>query len=275
MQRQLPRPLCEVWPSVSAPLRPGPSDLGFFQQTLADWQGEHPNAPAPRALILGATAELWSLPWPDPSQVTVFEPDSETAEQLWPGPRDQVQQRSWLTLGPADGPFDLVLCDAGLHTLGYPQAQSELVRRLFEVMPNGGLAAFRLLSPPTQHESTVRVVSELWAGRITDISQLLLRLSLSMQRSAATGVRMSAVWLKLRSLSKDLPTLAERLGWPLSHLQAADIYRFSPAHHHFVTLVETLQVFAQGDRKLFDMVRMNTGDSPMAAQCPTIVFRRN
>ena len=273
-QPELTGTLARLWQRVGPPLRPSAGDCRLFQQTLSDWADKHPGAAAPRALILGATTELWDLDWPCRDRIVVLEPDAEVAAEAWQGPADVVQVRSWLTLDDADGRFDIVLCDAGLHTLGYPNEQAELRQRIANVTASGALVAFRLFCPPSRHESTVKVTSELWAGHIGNMSELMLRLAMSMQRSPPAGVRIDTVWLKLRSLCKDWATLAVRTGWDAEDVTIADLYRSSPAKYHFSGLVEILDRFGYSDGQDFQMVRLATGGGPLAAQCPVVTFER-
>ncbi len=274
-ERSLARPLSELWQRVGPPLRPSSIELQEFQQTIDDWLATHPDAAeAPRVLVLGATPDLWHLDWPDRSRLVLIEPDLDLATQIWPGPSASVRNQGWLTVGAADGGFDIVLCDAGLHMLGFPGAQAELRKRLFALLPPGGLVTLRLLCPPAHRESTLRVKNELWAGNIPNMSHLMLRVGLSMQGSSSGGVRANAIWLKLRTLCKDWVTLAERLGWSPDDIAIADLYRFSPAIHHYVTLVETLGTFGHYERRQFQMVRLTISDGPLGGQCPVVTFER-
>ncbi|MBU3693808.1 MAG: hypothetical protein FGM40_03145 [Rhodocyclaceae bacterium] len=264
-----------MWSRLGPPLRPSPGDLGIFQRAIDDWQVRRgQEAGAPRALILGATPELWSLAWPDRDKLLVLEPDPVVAAELWPGTPGSVEVRSWQTLSPADGHFDLVFCDAGLHTLGYPNEQADFRRRIAAVTARGALLAFRLLCPPSRHESTHRVTSELWSGNVGDMSQLIFRLTISMQRSPAAGVRLDTVWLKLRSLCKDWHTLSLRTGWDLDSVAVADYFRASQAKHHYFGLVEMLNRFGYSDGQYFQMIRLTTGGGALAAQCPVVTFER-
>jgi hypothetical protein len=272
--RTLAPTLAETWPLLQPPLRPSAGDLAAFQQVIDEWVEAH-HGGTPRALILGATPELWELAWPDRTKVCVIEPDPEVARQLWPGPERSLRVARWLTTAPTDGPFDIVFCDAGLHTLGFPAAQTELCRRLAAVMPAGGQLAMRLITPPSQREPSVRVVSELWAGNIPDMSQLVMRLCHALQQSPAGGVRADAVWLKLRSLCKDWETLLDRTGWSSDSIGIAELLRFSTANYHFVTLVEVLDMFVHGHNSPFEMSRLVTGGGPMAVQCPVLTLEKH
>lgn len=271
--RTFTRPIGEVWPLTQPPLRPSAGNLMAFQTVIDDWTNAHPGR-TPRALVLGATPELWSLAWPDRDKVSMVEPDPERAEQIWPGPESSRRVARWVTIGPGDGLFDIVLCDAGLHTLAYPNVQTNLRRHLAAVMPTGSLLAVRLIAPPAQREPTVSVASELWAGNIGDMSQLLIRLSHSLQQSPTVGVRDSAVWLKFCGLCKDWDTLLARTGWSPMSLAIAERYRFSPVNHYFVSPAEVLEVFTGTEGAPFEMVRLVTGGGPMAAQCPVITLER-
>jgi len=274
-QRHLPKPLSEIWPRLKPPLRPSSGDLALFQQSIDGWTaGQQAGAPPPQVLLLGATPELRDLDWPAGSRITVLERDSGAVSEVWKGPLESVHVKDWLTLTPQDGPFDIVLCDAGLHTLNYPKAQAELAKVLADVTLAGAIVVFRLLCPPSQHESTVRVAAELWAGNIGDMSQLMLRTAQSMQHSATAGVRISTVWLKLRSLSKNWETLAERTGWAMEDIQTADLYRFSAAKFHYPDLAQTMALFGHNGTGDFEMIRLSTGDGPLAAQCPVVTFER-
>jgi hypothetical protein len=273
-QHQLPRPLSEIWPRLKPPLRPSSGDLGAFQQAIDGWTaGRRARAAPPQVLLLGATPELRDLDWPPGSQISVLERDSAVASEIWKRPLDDLRAKHWLALTPQDGTFDIVMCDAGLHTMTYPKAQGNLAEILAAVTLSGAIVVFRLC-PPSQHESTVRVAAELWAGNISDMSQLMLRTAQSMQHPSTAGVRVSTLWLKLRSLSKNWKNLAERTGWELEDIQVADLYRFSAAKCHYPDLVQTMKLIGHNSTGGFDMIRLSTGDGPLAAQCPVVTFER-
>lgn len=267
------RPIGAVWPLMQAPLRPSAGNLAAFQAVIDDWRAAHPGQ-SPRGLILGATPELWELDWPDRNRVSMVDPDPERVHQIWPGPEASRWVARWVTIGPSDGLFDIVLCDAGLQTLAYPNVQANLRRHLAAVMQKGSLLALRLIAPPAQRETTVGVAGELWAGNIADMSQLLIRLSHSLQQSPTVGVRDSAVWLKFCSLCKDWDLLLARTGWSPETIAIAERYRFSPVNQYFVSPGEVLGVFASAEGAPFEMVRLVTGGGPMAAQCPVMTLER-
>jgi hypothetical protein len=95
-----------------------------------------------------------------------------------------------------------------------------------------------------------------------------------MQHPSTAGVRVSTLWLKLRSLSKNWKNLAERTGWELEDIQVADLYRFSAAKCHYPDLVQTMKLIGRNSTGGFDMIRLSTGDGPLAAQCPVVTFER-
>ncbi|MGV2389796.1 MAG UNVERIFIED_CONTAM: hypothetical protein LVR29_20680, partial [Microcystis novacekii LVE1205-3] len=131
--RTLHRPISEVWPLMHAaiaavgrqPRRPS------RRRSTTGWSA-HPGR-APRALVLGATPELWVSGLAGPlASVSMVEPGPRSARAHdLAGARDLATGRA---LGHRrtrpTGWFDIVLCDAGLHTLAYPNVQSNLRRHL-------------------------------------------------------------------------------------------------------------------------------------------------
>lgn len=254
------------WPRIGAPLRPAAEDLRFIESLLHDRAGQ-----PLRGLILGVTPEFQRLPWPEGSRINALDRTPEMIEYVWPGNREQAVLGDWRDIPWPEAEFDLVLCDGGLHLLDYPDGQTAMVKELARVLKPGGLALFRLFTPPPAAEPAAAVLEDLMAGRIRDLNCLKLRLGNALQSGPETGVALAEVWRTLRDGTSDWQTLSERIRWPLEQLEAIDAYRDNPAHYHFVSPEQVDALFAEYG---FERTARLLPDYVMGGQCPTHVFTK-
>lgn len=266
---QWPR-VASVWKQLGPPLRPSQEDLAHFRRALSGWCARHAGKD-PRGLILGVTPELYHLPWPDRARLMAADRTPEMVAHVWPGDAANVQLADWRELDLPQASLDIVMCDGGLHLLDYPAGQARLFEGLSRLLAPGGLFVIRLFVPPPVRETPPQVQAALLAGEIPDLNCLKLRLGMALQQGAAEGVALGTVWRTLRQVSQDWAELAERLGWPLAHLQVIDAYRDSAAHYHFVTVEEAVALAAGNG---FELQEIDTPSYRMGGQCPTLAFRR-
>ncbi|KHF25312.1 class I SAM-dependent methyltransferase [Solemya velum gill symbiont] len=254
-------------------MRPVAEDVALFENAIkAASTGQ--SAGSLRGLILGVTPELYSLPWPAGSEVRAADRTAEMIEYVWPGSTSMVFQSDWREIDSPDASFNIILCDGGWHLLDYPQEQAQLAHQLARMLIPGGLFAVRLFVTPVVPEHPDEVLKELFSGTIPNLNQLKLRLGMAMQTSAEKGVALHDIWTQLNRLEADWSHLAERLGWPLEHLEAIEAYHDTSARYHFVTVEQVIEQLCRASGGSFQLEDMSTPAYPMGGQCPTLLFRR-
>jgi SAM-dependent methyltransferase len=262
--------IARLWQQVGPPLRPSGQDIAILTGILSP-RGR--DRGAPRALILGVTPELYSLPWPQGTDLVAADHTRGMIDVVWPGPRNAVVCADWTTLPFKDGSRDVVLCDGGIHLLSYPDSHWLFVRTLRRVVAAGGLCLFRLFIPPRRREAPGRVLDDLREGKIPNLNILKLRLGMSLQENVTRGTALGQVWNAVHEAAPDFERLASRIGWPLDHLLAINTYRNSEIRYHFLDLDEVRRLFCD-DPGGFELVTIQVPTYELGDRCPTIVLRR-
>jgi SAM-dependent methyltransferase len=258
------------WAQLGPPLRPAAEDVAFYADVVSGWPvGGGP----PRGLILGATPELYRLPWPDGSPVLAVDHTPAMIRTAWPGPDGSAVCGDWTALPLAASSRDIVLCDGGLLQLPYPHGVRACAAALARVIAPGGRFAVRLFVPPAERESPEGVLCDLVDGRIANLNVLKLRLWMALHDDVAEGVQLARVWHVLREAFPDFARLAAHLGWPLEHLLAIDAYRDCPARYHLMSQADLRRLFCEADNA-FAVESVGIPGYALGERCPTIVLRR-
>jgi SAM-dependent methyltransferase len=260
----------QCWHLFGSPLRPATEDIDFYETETREWcRGRS----APRVLLLGVTPELYGLPWPGGTDFLAVDRAQAMIDHVWPGPKEQARCAEWQTLDLPTASRDMALCDGGLHLLGYPDEQAELVRILARVVTPGGLMLLRLYLPPATRESPRQVLDDLLAGRVSNLNVLKLRLDTALQSDAVAGVMLADVWTIFHEVAPDLCALSRRLGWTLPHTEVINLYRDNRTRYHFVTLEQVTEMFGR-DPGGFEVLRVRVPSYELGGQCPLVVLRR-
>jgi SAM-dependent methyltransferase len=227
----------------------------------------------PRALILGVTPELYSLPWPQGTSLLAVDHTQGMIDVVWPGPRNAVIRADWTAIPLRDGSRDIVLCDGGVHLIGYPNGHHNFVQSLHRIVVPGGLCIFRLFVTPQEHETADQVIRDLLDGRIFNLNILKLRLGMALQKDTAQGIALGQVWNTIHQAAADFEELASRIGWPLENLLAIHTYRNSDIRYFFLDLDSVRRLFCDKPGG-FELVTVQVPAYELGDRCPTIVLRR-
>ena len=263
--------IARQWQEVGPPLRPVAEDARFVLEAVSEW-GRQPTPP--RVLLLGVTPELYGLPWPAGTDFLAVDRTHAMIDVVWPGPREAILCADWLAMGLPDCSRDIVLCDGGLHLLGYPEEQRRLVHLLANALSDEGLCILRLYVPPVEPDSPDGILADLLGGEIRDLNILKLRLWMSLLGSPDEGVELGTVWRAIHEVAPDLEALATRLGWPLEHTLAINAYRGSTARYFFLTVDQVLDLFCR-DPGGFQLSDIRVPSYERGEQCPTLVLQRH
>ena len=262
--------MAKVWKQIGSPLRPTEQDIKFLTDEIHAWAEING---APRALILGVTPELYSLPWPEKTQLLAADHTLGMINIIWPGPRNSVIYADWLTLPLQTASRDIVLCDGGVHLLDHPNGHRQLVEILHRVLAPKGQCIFRLFTPPKKQESVEEVLKDLIEAKIPNLNILKLRLGMALQKSISGGVALKNVWETLHEAAPDFERLAKDINWPLEHLLAVNTYHNSPSKYYFIDVDDVKQLFCQ-DPGGFSVESIHNPSYELGERCPTVVLRR-
>lgn len=258
------------WEQVGPPLRPSTQDIAFLTDAIDSWVRDNG---APRTLILGVTAELYHLPWPNGTNVLAVDHTQCMIDAIWPGPRNAVICAEWTTMPLQQGSRDIVLCDGGVNLLTYPNGHRQLVRTLHRVIASGGLCILRLFVPPKEHEATDNVLQDLLEAKIPDLNLLKLRLWMALHKDITQGIQLKRVWDAIHRVAPDFKRLASRIGWPLEHLLVINTYRNCSVRYFFLSLDDVRHLFCRNPGG-FELETVQVPTYELGERCPTVVLRR-
>lgn len=258
-----------TWHHISSPMRPAKEDLKFYWDSIGAWIRQHG---IPRVLLLGVTPELYTLPWPKGTEIIGVDYTRTMIERHWMGPKDSVQCANWLSMDLPHGSRDIVLCDGGLHLLGYPQEQKLLLSILRSVLSDQGLCIFRLFALPSTPDSPKAVIKDLLNGRIINNNILKIRLSMALQSRPEKGVMLGEVYDRVREDVSDFKDLAARIGWTEEHMMTINNYKGLKSRFYYLTLEQTIDMFCL-DPGGFTVDRIQLPTYQPIGCCPTVAFQ--
>ncbi len=235
----------QIWRFVGPPLRPGALDIAAFEHAIACWQSSH--ALPPRALILGVTPELYSLHWPNGTQLNAVDASSEMIDAIWPGARSDAIVGSWTAIPVINNGLDVVVCDGGFGMLRYPDQQTELLAEIKRVLKPGGIFVIRLFAPVSRTGTVDEIVEDLSSGRIASLDALKLRLWGALHGSLTSGVQPRTVVATIRDSVGNFDQLAHQHGWALPHVRALELHRESLVRYYLTDAAELVRMACEQD----------------------------
>ena len=250
-------------------MRPVAQDLGFYWNSISEWIREQG---PPRVLLLGVTPELYTLPWPEGTDIMGVDYTQAMIDVHWKGPKEAVQNANWLSLNLPGGSRDIVLCDGGLHLLNYPQEQKKLLSILRSVLTDQGLCIFRLFARPSSPDTPEEVLRDFLNGRIINNNILKIRLSMALQRSPEEGVVLGDVYNKAREAVPDFKKLAAKIGWTIEHMMTINNYRELKSRFYYLTVDQTVELLCH-EPGGFRVNRIQFPSYEPVERCPTIALR--
>jgi hypothetical protein len=248
------------WALLGPPLRPSPEDTAFAVKALARWG----NAPA-RAMVLGVTPELVTLPWPARSNVYAIDRVRPMIDVVFPaGPGRQAIVADWCGLPLAARAIDVAVGDGCLTTFAFPSGYRRLAAELARVVD--AFIVLRVFVAPDRRETIEAIVADL--ERIATFDALKWRIAATLN-SKGRNVRLVDIRAAFDATFPDRDALAARTGWPRAVIDHIDVYRDSPATYSFPTLTELRDAVSDHLLELAcDWPAYALGD-----RFPTLVFR--
>lgn len=252
------------WALVGPPLRPSDEDVGAAAAAIDAWTRAHGRAP--RALLLGVTPELASLPVA--SLVAIDRVPAMIDALFVRGPGRDAQVGEWSALPLPAGAIDVVLGDGALSCVAYPAGYRAIAAELARVTAAGAIVALRLFAAPARRESIGEVARALAAGAIAGFHALKWRLAMAVA-PADRNVRVAEIVAAFDAIAPDRAALARRTGWAPETIATIDVYRGSDTVYSFPTEAE-----AVAELTGFVVEARHVPAYELGERCPTIVLRR-
>lgn len=260
------------WERVGSPLRPSAEDHGFMTNVIND---VYSRSGKPRALLLGVTPEMASLPWPQGSELLAVDCSQSMIDTVWPGfPKhgQGVLRANWLDLPVRARSRNLVLSDGPFGVLRGPSEYQRLLQNIRRVLVRGGLFAFRVFLQAPVKEQAHAVYRAAMNAEIASFHAFKLRLLMAHQPDVESGVRVGNVWSSWAADGPDPDALARRCGWPLAQIATIDAYRDQDSIYSFPTLTQLRALMlAEG----FSEVSCLRPSYELGERCLTLVFDHN
>jgi SAM-dependent methyltransferase len=259
------------WHLVGAPLRPSVEDVAIVAEHAAHLARARDDR-AIRALILGVTPELATLPWPAETSLVGVDRSAAMIEAVWPRaglPRSaSVVRADWRELPLDAASCDIVVGDGVFAMLAHPDGGRVLAAQVHRVLAPGGRFVTRAFVAPERAESVEAVAADLRAGRIGSFHALKWRLAMALQPSPERGVRVADVWTAWREICPNGEALADDLGWDRAVVATIDAYRDGDGVYAFPTLAELRRILAER----FVELECRVPRYELGARCPTLVL---
>ncbi|MFI5297537.1 MAG: class I SAM-dependent methyltransferase [Polyangiales bacterium] len=257
------------WALLGPPLRPCPFDVAIATRVVT---AQSTTKRPLRALILGVTPELATLPWPEGTQLRAIDRVASMIETLWPReglPADaEAILGEWQSMPFSPSSIDVVLGDGVLVPLAFPAQATQLFDEVRRVLVEDGAFVLRSFVAPDARESLDAIAEDLRAGRVASVHVLKWRLAMAIQASAAQGVCVEAIYDAFAAMVPDRDALADRLGWPQVAMTTFDSYPGSTSRYAFLRLAELEALCAQR----FVVRERVTPTYPLGERCPTFIL---
>ncbi len=264
-----------AWAWQSAPLRPGPQDIGIVEDWVSMWlQRQGAATPSARkALLLGVTAELTALCEYHQLPLTAVDLSQAMIDEAWLGdtPMRRVIVGDWLDLPLAAQSVGLVLGDGVSTLVAYPSGLERLGQQVHSCLMPEGLLMLRCFSRPAQAESVEQVMDAVRNGRIGNFNIFRFRLLMALHGDTPQiGVRTSEACDVFDREFPDASAFFRMTGWPPASLSTLAAYKANPAQYFFPSPDEIADTLSPW----FELQETRTGDYEFAACCPSLRFVR-
>ncbi len=259
------------WPKLGPPLRPAPQDVDFCRRAVADAFGETAT-PASRALLLGVTPEVATMPWPEGSGLLALDSSAAMIRNVWPHgsvTNATVALGDWTRMPVRDEAYDIAIGDGSLGSLTYPEPLLTFIRELRRVLRDGGTLVTRVFARPESPDSVAAIFEDVLSGRSRNFNLFRWRLAMALHGDLAAGTRYGDVWDAWHDHVADPHALASELGWDPHVLQIMEGYKGAEFRTIFPTIRELRELLAEW----FEPTACFVPEYEDGDRYPTLVFR--
>jgi SAM-dependent methyltransferase len=223
-------------------------------------------------LLLGVTAEIAAIPWPEASSLIAVDNSFAMARTVWPGNIPSKRRAvcgDWLALPQAHASCDVVIGDGSMNCVRYPDGFRALARSVRSVLRPDGVLLLRSFVRPEGQGSLEQVFADLFQGKFPTVNHFKFQLLMAMQRSTKQGIVLDDVyreWVR-RNINKD--KLMAITGWEKQATRSIELYEGQDVVHTFPTVSELRSVLAE----FFDEVSISTPAYFLGDRCPSFVLK--
>ncbi len=261
------------WQRIGSPLRPVAEDAELY------WRAISASLPASvlasgRALLLGVTPELASLPWPRESSLIACDASLDMVHGIWPlgrfpGSFSAALNANWLALPLASGACQVAVGDGSLSVFDKAADYRRLARELHRVLQPGGSLVLRLFCQPPVAESPEEVLADLRRRRVGSFHAFKWRLVMAIH-AADEDACLADIWQRWEAEFPLPETVAALSGWPRDAIDTLGAYRNAPARYSFFRMDAVCDLLAPQ----FEFVGADCAGHELGERCPIASFRR-
>lgn len=225
---------------IAEPLAPSREDIEWFEDRTARY-GARPV----RAVLLGVTAGIATMRWPESTTLTAADWSPEMLKNVWPAAGTPEATRvvcaDWRELPLASASVNLVVGDGCYTALGNMAGAGLLNAEMRRVLEPGGPVLMRCFCRPAAGLRVDALFDELLAGRIRNLDLFRWLLAMAMHGSTPTGVPLRVVWQEWARRVPNARALQPRMGWSHDAFENMERMSSATANYCFSTLAEVLQ----------------------------------
>jgi SAM-dependent methyltransferase len=241
------------------------STRGFWDQIALRWRFAEPITPChediwwyereagqrvrgrARALLLGVTAGIASMQWPQSTVLTAVDWSTNMLKNVWPAGDTPASSApacaDWRELPIAGGCIDLVVGDGCYAALSKTADATLFNAELGRVARPGGILLMRCFCRPPARLQAHELFERLFSGGVASLDLFRFLLAMALYEDAHTRVTRRAVWELWARHVPNARALQDRMGWTDDDL--ANMERIAAVDHtyYFPTLDELIELW--------------------------------
>jgi SAM-dependent methyltransferase len=261
------------WEMVGSPLRPVDEDADLYWRAITSSLTESEIATA-RVLLLGATPELASMPWPRGASMFACDSSLDMLQTVWPwghfsGASATALNADWRALPLAPGTCELIVGDGSLTLLSCAADYRRCAQEFYRVLRPGGCLVVRLFCQPQTPESPEQVLADLRRGHVGNFHAFKWRLVMAIHASNENAC-LADIWARWASEFPEPEQAAALSGWSPDTIHTLEAYRHAEARYSFYSLADAGSLLSPE----FEFLDAAWPGYELGERCPIASFRR-
>ena len=221
--------LARRWRIVE-PLAPGAEDQAWFERHVAA-------GAAGRALLLGVTARLATMRWPEPTTLVAADWSQGMLKLLPPG-RATAFCADWRELPVANASFDVAIGDGCYSALSGLEDMAALNAELRRVLLTGGSVLMRCFCRPAGPIGIDALFQDLFRGQYRNLDLFRWLLAMAVHGTSRHGVVLGDAWDAWSRHVPDGRAIQARMGWTEDGLANLERWKGAEFRYSFPALEE-------------------------------------